>query len=71
MTDKKRIPISAAKHIAKTYGYDQVIIIARKIDTPDKLGGEHVTTYGINKQHCKVSADIGNYIKYKIMKWKK
>ena len=27
----KRIPISAAAHIAETYGYDQVIIIARKV----------------------------------------
>lgn len=38
---KKPIPISAAARIAKDYGYDQVVIIARKVD-PE--GGEHVTT---------------------------
>lgn len=65
----KSIPISEADHIAKAYGYDQVIIIARKIDTPEKLGGEHVTTYGINKQHCKIAAGIGDFIKHRIMKW--
>ena len=32
------IPISAAKHIAKEYDYDQVVIIARKVGE-----GEHVT----------------------------
>lgn len=58
----KSIPINAAKHIAKEYGYDQVIIIARKVD-------QHVTTYGIDKIHCNVAARIGDYIKYQIMKW--
>ena len=41
----KRIPIKAAKEIAKIYDYDQVLIIARKVG--DK-GGEHVTSYGVN-----------------------
>ncbi len=64
----KKIPINAAKEISKKYGYDQVVIIARKTG---ENGGEHVTTYGKDKTHCKIAADIGNFLKYKIMRWKK
>lgn len=66
MTEMKPIPIEAAKRIAKDYGYDQVIVIARK--TGD-IGGEHVTTYGVDPVHCKVAADTGNFLKYKVMGW--
>ncbi len=62
----RKIPIKAAKQIAENYDYDQVIVIARKVG---KDGGEHVTTYGINKEHCKISAKIGDFLKYKIMGW--
>jgi hypothetical protein len=62
----KEIPIEAAKRIADAYGYDQVIIVARKVG---EVGGEHVTTYGRDKANCKVAADIGNFLKYKIMGW--
>ena len=62
----KRIPIKAAAHIAHTYDYDQVVIIARKVGE-----GEHVTTYGATKQHCEIAAKIGDFIKYKIMGWEK
>lgn len=60
----KRIPISAAQAIADTYGYDQVIIIARHVGH-----GEHVTTYGRDKANCDVAARIGEFLKYKIMGW--
>ena len=62
----KPIPISAGKIIADKYGYDQVIIIARKTGLD---GGESVTTYGINKTHCRIAAMIGDFLKRKIMKW--
>jgi hypothetical protein len=74
----KPIPISAAAHIANTYGYDQVVIIARKVDRPAGVGetakqaikgGEHCTTYGIDKANCEVAARIGNYFKYRLMGW--
>lgn len=58
------IPISAAKQIAETYGYDQVVIIARAIDQ-----GEHVTTYGKDKANCDVAVRIGNFLKYQVMGW--
>lgn len=72
----KRIPIKTAEEIAKKYGYDQVIIYARKTNTDKGScilndGGEHMTTYGINSKHCEVAAQIGDYLKYKIMGWVK
>lgn len=60
----KRIPISAARRIADDFGYDQVVIIARKVD-----GGEHCTTYGVDKANCDVAARIGNFFKFNLMKW--
>lgn len=65
----KPIPISAAERIAKDYGYDQVIIIARKVDEPENDGGECVTTYGRNKAHCEVAANIGRHFKHDMMGW--
>lgn len=67
----KPIPISAAKRIAKEYEYDQVIIYARKVGESPNLHGEHVTTYGVNKDHCNVAARIGDRLKYKVFGWKK
>ena len=67
---KKPIPIKAAEKIAKEFGYDQVIVYARKVgDAPD--GGEHMTTYGVNKEHCAAAAQIGDHLKYKVMGWTK
>lgn len=54
----KRIPIQAAKDIAKKYEYDQVVITARKIGE-----GAWYATYGKNKENCDVAAKIGNVYK--------
>ena len=62
----KPIPIEAGERIAKEFGYDQVVIVARKVD-PD--GCEHVTTYGIDKAHCDVAARMGNFFKHRLMGW--
>lgn len=67
----KPIPIKAANKIAKEYGYDQVIIYARRVGEHPDPYGEHVTTYGVNKEHCEVAARIGNHLKYKVFGWKK
>jgi hypothetical protein len=60
------IPISAADRIAKEFGYDQVVIVARRVG---EGGGEHVTTYGVNQDHCSVAAKIGNFFKHELMRW--
>lgn len=65
----KRIPISAAKRIAEAYGYDQVIVVARKVGDAPNPHGEHVTTYGVTKAHCRVADSIGAYLKHKVMRW--
>ena len=62
----KPIPISAAKIIAEKYGYDQVVVIARKVG---ENGGEHCTTYGRDKANCDVAARIGDWLKFKVMGW--
>ena len=62
----KPIPISAAKLVADGFGYDQVVIIARKVG---EGGGEHVTTYGVNKANCDVAARMGDFFKFKLMGW--
>lgn len=62
------IPISAAENIAKQYGYDQVIVVARAVGDD---GGEHVITYGRDKANCDVAARIGDFLKHKIMGWAK
>lgn len=64
----KPIPISAGRELAERYGYDQVIIVARKVG---EGGGEHCTTYGVDKQNCAVAARVGEFFKYELMKWPK
>lgn len=64
----KRIPIKAAQRIAEEYGYDQVVVYARKVGTDPEPHGEHMTTYGVNKEHCGVAARIGDTLK-KFMGW--
>ena len=59
----KPIPISAAKHIAEKYDYDQVIIIARKVGD----GGEHCTTYGRDKDNGFVFHDLRTTVKTNLL----
>lgn len=65
----KPIPISAARDVAKKYGYDQVIIYARVCHDSPLPHGEHMTTYGKNTEHCGAAAKIGDFLKYKVMGW--
>lgn len=59
----KPIPITAAERIAKDYGYDQVVVMARRVSCDEGPSGEHITTYGINPTHCNVAAMMGNTLK--------
>jgi hypothetical protein len=72
------IPIEAAKKIAELYGYDQVMIYARRVGAGEReleinpradVGGEHMTTYGVNKDHCDAMARIAKFLQEKIMGW--
>lgn len=64
----KPIPVSAGKKIAQEFDYDQVVVVARKVGLN---GGEHVTTYGRNPEHCEIAARVGDFLKYEIMKWER
>lgn len=65
----KRIPISAAKDIAEKYGYDQVMVYARKAGQDPAPHGEHMTTYGVDKAHCAAMAAAAKFLQTKIMGW--
>lgn len=62
----KPIPIKVAARIAEDHGYDQVVILARKVGDD---GREHVTTYGIDAAHCEAAARIGTTLKHHLMGW--
>lgn len=62
------IPIAAAERIAKDYGYDQVVIIARRVGEPPAPHGEHVTTYGVDREHCASAALQGRALR-RFMGW--
>ena len=63
MRPMKPIPISAARKISEDFGYDQVIIIARRVGQDPDQHGEHVTTFGIDLDNCRVAAACGNALK--------
>lgn len=65
----KRIPIKAAQRIADEYGYDQVMIYARKVGEDPAPHGEHMTTYGVTKEHCNAMARIAKFLQTKILGW--
>ena len=64
----KPIPIRAAKEIASLYGYDQVIILGRKVGAPPEEHGEHLTTYGRDRAHCDAAAKAGRALR-RFMGW--
>jgi hypothetical protein len=66
----KDIPIKRAENLAKEYGYDQVIIYARKVGSESETGGEHMTTYGIDKANCDAAAKIGRRLQTELMGWR-
>ena len=57
------IPVESARAIALEFGWDQVIVIARRVGH-----GEHVTTYGIDPAHAAAAAAGGNALKG-VMGW--
>lgn len=63
------IPVSLAKEIANQFGYDQVIIYARRVgEAPDPFG-EHMTTCGVDPTRSAVAARIGKRLQTELMGW--
>lgn len=67
----RRIPISAGKRIADLYGYDQVVIVARRVEDDDQAGQEWMTTYGRNRAHCDIAARIGRWLRKRMNEYEK
>lgn len=63
------IPIEVGKYIAEAYGYDQIIIIGRRVNDDPYPHGEHCTTYGVDEDHCQVAAACGDHLKHNVMGW--
>ncbi len=53
-----RIPIKAAREIAKRYGLSQVVIWGK-----EDSASQHVTTYGRTIAQCSLAANFGNHLK--------
>jgi len=64
----KPIPILDAKAIADFYGYDQVVIVGRRVGTDPQPHGEHVTTHGVDQRHSEVAAAAGRSLQ-RFMRW--
>jgi hypothetical protein len=60
----KRIPIQAAKDVAKKYGVTRVVLVLQEPD-----GRQHVVSYGKGYDDCVKAAIIGNSIKLNIFGW--
>lgn len=58
------IPVSAASHLAKEYGFDQVVVIARRVG-----GDESVTTFGKGPVHKDIAARTGEFLQRSVLGW--
>lgn len=63
----KRVPIKAARDVAKAYDLSQVIILARTVVSATRTI-DHVVTYGKTRAECAEAAEAGNNLK-RIMGW--
>jgi hypothetical protein len=60
----KRVPIQAAKDVAKKFGMAQTILVLQ-----EPSGYQHVVTYGKSYANCVEAARKGNWIKASILNW--
>lgn len=64
----KRIPIQAAKDVAKKFNLAQVILICWEVDEKSRNAMTHIVTYGKTKEDCLMAAQGGNKLK-KALGW--
>jgi hypothetical protein len=64
----KRIPIQAAKDVAKKFNLAQVILICWEVDEVSRNAMTHIVTYGKTKEDCLEAAQGGNKLK-KALGW--
>lgn len=56
------------KEFADKYDLDQLVIVGRKVGDNGK---DICTSYGKDREHAAVANEIADYLKYKVMGWKK
>lgn len=64
----KRIPVQAAKDVAKKFNLAQVILICWEVDEVSRNAMTHIVTYGKTKEDCLEAAQGGNRLK-KALGW--
>jgi len=64
----KRIPIKAAKDVAKKYGMSRVVLVFFESDENQQLGPQHVVTWGRTYRDCVEAARLGNRFK-RVLGW--
>ena len=71
MIPRPMFPISsaAAGEIGAAFGYDQVIVIARRVGAAPAPHGEHCATWGIDADHRGAAAAIGRMLTRGPMGW--
>lgn len=62
------IPVETARSIATDYGYDQVIVIGRRVGEDPDPHGEHIATAGVGAAHAAIAADAGRALQ-RFMGW--
>lgn len=66
--EQGKAEIQFAKDFATKFGYNQIVIIGRRVDDPLRPGGEWVTTYGTDAAHTAIAKAIGEFIVRKVMR---
>lgn len=62
------IPASDLKEFCDKHDLEQLVIVGRKTGGDGK---EVCSSYGVNREHSEIANDIANFMKYKVMGWKK
>lgn len=63
-----KIQVMEAQRLAELFGYDQIIIIGRRISGQ---GSEEVVHYGVDTDNDNAARLIADFLKYKVMRWKR
>lgn len=63
----KAIPPAAARRIARAYGYDQVIVLGRRLDASGEEG-EHVTAWGPDEAASREAARLGELARRTVLR---
>ena len=70
MTEWTPITIQEVKDLIQSHGHDQAVLITRKVGGAND-GKEQVITTGLTEEDARSAGVTGEFLKYKIMGWKR